>query len=187
MIVHDRVYIRTFFVNGAVDEPLQIGRAAALVDRGAVKGIFNDIVAFDAFRRAGARQQITLRIVGMAGADMAEGIDDALLGQNAICRDQFFDDEIKLTHCAPSPFSAVILWLGICFVNHRPAQPGWCRRFEIPAPVMASAIRNFKSTSVTRTTEVASAPLVFEVRVEDAAMYDELRNPGTSAAAGRGT
>src|SRR5580704_15571694 len=46
-----------------------------------------------------------LRIVGMAGADMAERIDDALVGQDAIGGHQFFENEIELAHCGASPLS----------------------------------------------------------------------------------
>ena len=105
MVVHHGVHVRPRFVDRAVDEALQIGRAAALVDRRAVEGIFDDVVALDALRRARPRQQIMLRIVGMPGADMAEGIDDALVGQDAIGGHQFFENEIELAHCGASPLS----------------------------------------------------------------------------------
>ena len=72
MVVHHGVHVRPRLVDGAVDEALQIRRAAALVDRGAVESIFDDVVALDALRRARPRQQIMLRIVGVASADMAE-------------------------------------------------------------------------------------------------------------------
>ena len=106
MVVHDRMHVRSLFVDRAVDEALQIGRAAALVDRRAVELIFDDVVALDAFGGAGAREQIALRIVGMAGADMAERIDHAFVRQNAVGGHQFFDNEIELAHCAPLPFAA---------------------------------------------------------------------------------
>ena len=63
MVVHYRVHIRPRLIDRAVNEALQIGRAAALVDRAAVERVFDDIVALDALRGAGARQQIMLRIV----------------------------------------------------------------------------------------------------------------------------
>ena len=72
MVVHHGVHVRPRLVDGAVDETLQIRRAAALVDRGAVESIFDDVVALDALRRTRPRQQIMLRIVGVASADMAE-------------------------------------------------------------------------------------------------------------------
>ena len=46
----------------------------------------------------------------MPGADMAEGIDDAFVGQNAVGGHQFFEDEIELAHCGASPLSGAILW-----------------------------------------------------------------------------
>ena len=39
----------------------------------------------------------------MPGADMAEGIDDPLVRQDAVGGDDFFEDEIKLAHCGVSP------------------------------------------------------------------------------------
>ena len=72
MVVHHGVHVRPRLVDGAVDEALEIRRAAALVDRRAVVGIFDDVVALDALGRARPRQQIMLRIVGVPGADMAE-------------------------------------------------------------------------------------------------------------------
>ena len=103
MVVHHGVHVRPRLVDRAVDEALQIGRAAALVDRGAVERIFDDVVALDALGRAGAGQQIMLRIVRMPRADMAEGIDDALIGQNAVGGHQFFQNEIELAHRGASP------------------------------------------------------------------------------------
>ena len=55
VVVDHRVNVRPRLVDRAVDEALEIGRAAALVDRGAVERIFDDIVALDALRGAGAR------------------------------------------------------------------------------------------------------------------------------------
>src|SRR5580704_6028242 len=60
-----------------------------------------------------------LRIVGVAGADMAERIDDALVGQDAIGGHQFFENEIELAHCAPLPCRGAILWAAMGFVNRR--------------------------------------------------------------------
>src|SRR5580704_19069821 len=64
-----------------------------------------------------------LRIVGVAGADMAERIDDALVGQDAIGGHQFFENEIELAHCAPLPCRGAILWAAMGFVNRRSAEP----------------------------------------------------------------
>ena len=46
-----------------------------------------------------------LRIVRMPRADMAEGIDDPLIGQNAVGGHQFFQNEIELAHCGASPLT----------------------------------------------------------------------------------
>src|SRR5262249_47406917 len=42
------------------------------------------------------RQQETLRIIGMTGADGPERIDDALARENAVCGDDFFEEPFEL-------------------------------------------------------------------------------------------
>src|SRR5579862_70766 len=95
--------IGPFFVDGAVDESLKIGRASALVDCSAIERIFDDIVALDALGRSGARQQIVVGPIGMAGADMTEGVDNSFVGQDAVCGYQFFKNEIEFAHCTFLP------------------------------------------------------------------------------------
>ena len=73
-----------------MDEPLQIGRPPPGIDRRAVEREFHDVGGFDAVGRARARQQVVLRIVRMAGADMAERIDDALAREDAVGGHEFF-------------------------------------------------------------------------------------------------
>ncbi len=81
-----------------MDEPLEIRRAAPRVEGRAVERELHDVAALNAVRRARTRQQVVLRIVGMARADMAEGIDHAFTRENAVCSDELFNELIDLGH-----------------------------------------------------------------------------------------
>jgi hypothetical protein len=81
-----------------MNEALEIGGAAPGVDRRAVEGELHDVVVLDAVGRARARQQIAPRVLGMARADMAEGIHHAFAGEDAVGGDEFFDQVVQLGH-----------------------------------------------------------------------------------------
>ena len=85
-------------VGAAMDESLEIGRAALGVDRIALQRELHDVVGLDAIRRARARQQEALRIVGMAHADMPEPIHDPFAGEDAVAGDEFFNQLVELGH-----------------------------------------------------------------------------------------
>src|SRR5262245_52880753 len=95
-----------------MDEALEIRRSAAPIDRHAIERKLHDVIRLDAVGRTRARQKITLRIVGMAHADVAERIHHTLARQNAICGDKLLDQIVQLGHenCprawfgCPSPF-----------------------------------------------------------------------------------
>ena len=44
-----------------------------------------------------------LRVFRMPRADMAERIDNPLIGQDAVGGDEFLQNEIELAHCGVSP------------------------------------------------------------------------------------
>jgi hypothetical protein len=92
MAVDDRHHIWAGLENLAVDEAFQKAAAAAVLARRRVEIEFHDVVGGDERGGDGARHQETVRIIGMAHADMAEGVDDALVGENADCRGEFFQD-----------------------------------------------------------------------------------------------
>src|SRR6266446_2364426 len=98
VIVHDRVHVRSRLEDGAVDEALEIGRAPARIDSGAVEGELHDVVRLDALRRPRPRQEEMLRIVGVAGADMPERVDDAFVGEDAVGGDDFIEQAFELGH-----------------------------------------------------------------------------------------
>ena len=98
MVVHDRHDIRPRFVERAVDEPLEVRRAAARIDRRAIERELHDVIRLDAIGCTRAREKIALRIVRIAHADVSEGIDHALAREDAVCRDKFFDQVIQPGH-----------------------------------------------------------------------------------------
>ena len=91
-----------------MDEALEIGRAAARIDRLALERELHDVVLLDAVRRARARQQEALRIVGMARADMAEGVDHAFAGEDAVGGDDFFEQGVELGHSSVPSFARLL-------------------------------------------------------------------------------
>src|SRR5262249_58012521 len=77
---------------------LEVGRAALGIDRRAIERELHDVVFLDAVRRPRARQQIALRIIGVAHADMAEAVHHALAGEDAVGGDELFDQVVQLGH-----------------------------------------------------------------------------------------
>jgi predicted DNA-binding transcriptional regulator YafY len=61
------------------------------LDRIAGERVGEDVLGLDQLGRARPRQQIDNVVLGMAHADMAEGIDDAFIGQDAVGGDQLVD------------------------------------------------------------------------------------------------
>ncbi len=81
-----------------MDETLEIGRTAARIDRLAFERELHDVVLLDAVRRARARQEEALRIVGMPRADVTEGVHHPFRGQDAVGGDEFFEEGVELGH-----------------------------------------------------------------------------------------
>ena len=65
--------------------PFAVRSPVTGIDRVAVETIGDDIVCFDQFRCAGARQQVFFRIVGVTKADMAVCINHFLMGEYVVC------------------------------------------------------------------------------------------------------
>src|SRR5208282_2073240 len=85
-------------VERAMDEALVIGPPAARLERLALEGEFHDVLGGDAFGRPRARQEIALGIMRVPGADMAEAVDHAHGGKDAIGRNQIFDQFVITRH-----------------------------------------------------------------------------------------
>src|SRR6516164_8468206 len=82
-----------------MDEALDIG-LALVIDRLALGVELDQIVAFDQFRRQRARHEEALRVVGMAHADMAVGVDHVFIGENAVGDDKIAQQVFELAHGA---------------------------------------------------------------------------------------
>ena len=88
MAVQHRVDVGTRLVDFGMDETLRVDRTVALVDRLAVEIELHDVGLADAARRERGRHQEPVLARGMADADVAEAVDDALAVENAIGSDE---------------------------------------------------------------------------------------------------
>jgi len=74
-----------------VDESLGIDRAAGAVEPVAVEIELDDVVLGDKAGAPRARQEITSGILWMANADVAEGVDHALVAEDAVRHHEIAD------------------------------------------------------------------------------------------------
>jgi len=84
-----------------MDKAFDIGRETLglfRVGRLAVERVGEDVLGLDQLGRPRPRQQINIVVLGMAHADMAERIDDALVGQNVVGGDQLVYKRLQLGH-----------------------------------------------------------------------------------------
>src|SRR5882672_7104488 len=100
--VDDRLDLGARLIDRAMDETLQIGLAAAR-DGHPLMGELHDVGGFNELGRAPAREQELSGIVGMADADMAEGIADLFRRQDAVGDHQLVDGSLEAGH---GPYSA---------------------------------------------------------------------------------
>ena len=84
--------VRPRLVDRRMDEALEIERALLVPHRLAVEAELDDVVLLDQLGRERARDEEALRIVGMADADVAVGVDHVLLGEDAVGDDEVLDD-----------------------------------------------------------------------------------------------
>src|SRR5262249_48004537 len=98
VVVHDRVHVFPRLVDAPVDEALEIRRAPARIDGFAFERKLHDVDGLDTLGRSRPRQEETVRIGRMTGADVPERIDDAFARQNAVGGDDFFEDRFKFAH-----------------------------------------------------------------------------------------
>ena len=83
MVAHG-VHVRPRLKDLAVDHALRIRPFLRRYDRIGVEIVFEDVVRLDQSRRARARKELSIRIVRVAQADMAEGIEDAFVRHDAV-------------------------------------------------------------------------------------------------------
>ena len=98
MAVHDGHDFRIGFVRAAMDEALDVGPVLAPVGGLAVEAEGHDVFGLDHLGAARTRQQEEVGIVRMAHADMAERVDDALVGEDPVGGDEFADDLVEIGH-----------------------------------------------------------------------------------------
>src|SRR5688572_3089567 len=95
MVVHHGHHLGPRAVDLAVDEALEHRFVPAFVACAAVEVVVEQVGGLDALGRYRPRQKIALRILRRAHADVAVGVDHAVLGEDAVRRDQVFQ---KLVH-----------------------------------------------------------------------------------------
>jgi hypothetical protein len=95
MVVHHRHDIGPRAIDLAVDEALaDRGHArfySLAVERLAVEVVLEDVFHLHGLGRDGAGEEETLRILRRAQADVAVGVDHAVLGEDAVGGDQVFE------------------------------------------------------------------------------------------------
>ena len=92
MTVDDGIHVGPDFVDFAVNETFEGQPAAALIDRVGVEVELHDVLGGHERRRQRARHQVAVWIRRMPDAHMPGFIEHALLGQDAIGRDEVFDE-----------------------------------------------------------------------------------------------
>ena len=95
--------VRPRLEDGGVDEALEIERARLVAHRLAVEAELDDVVALHQVGRERAGEEEVLRIVGMADADMAVGVDHVLLGEDAVGDHEILDDGVERCSCCDDP------------------------------------------------------------------------------------
>src|SRR5439155_12644258 len=88
MTVHDSLHIRSRLVYFAVDESFQVWPAPARIDRTTLEVELHYVVGGHQTRRHAAGEQEAIRILVVAHADVTEAVDDALIEEDAVGRDQ---------------------------------------------------------------------------------------------------
>jgi hypothetical protein len=98
MAVHHAVDVGSRFVEAAMDEALEIGWTTIVAHDFAIERELHDVALLDELGAARARQEKALGIGRVAHADMAIGVDHALMRQNAVGDDEVVECLFELTH-----------------------------------------------------------------------------------------
>ena len=92
MAVDDGIHIGAHFENFAVDEALQIGFAATLVDHVAVEVAGQDVVGLHQGRGHAAGNEKALRVGRVAHADVAKAVEHTLVDQDVVGQHQVVNE-----------------------------------------------------------------------------------------------
>ena len=82
-------------IDAAVNDALGVEMHFRRLHRLGIERVFQDVARLDQRRRARARQQIALGIGRVAHADMAEGVEHAFVGENAVGEREFGDEIVQ--------------------------------------------------------------------------------------------
>ena len=92
MVMANRHDIAARLIDAAMNDALGVKMRVRRLHRRGIERVLQNVVGLDQGRRARARQQIAPRIARMAHADMAEGVEHALMGKDAVGERQFLDE-----------------------------------------------------------------------------------------------
>jgi len=93
MTVHHRIDFRPAAIDLAVNEPLQVQALTRGHNRATLEVEQQDVLLGDLRGSDVARQKELLRILGIAHADVAKGIDDVLVEEDVVGRDQVLNED----------------------------------------------------------------------------------------------
>src|SRR5262245_38874341 len=108
MGVHDGRNIRPSLIDRGMDEALPIEHAPFGCHRLAVETKLDDVILLDESRGQRTRDEEVARIDRVANADVAVGIDDTLLGEDAVGNDEVLKEVAKFAHGASLPAIAAL-------------------------------------------------------------------------------
>ena len=106
MMMADRADVRACLIDPAVDHHLAVEAHLGRHDRLGIERHFQNVGWLDQLGGAMARNKVAVRICRVAGADMAERVGDAFIGEDAVgdrgARGQFGMD-IDISVFSPTP------------------------------------------------------------------------------------
>ena len=85
------MHVGARFIDGAVDEALDVRRRRIIGQRRAVERELENVLRFDQLRAARAREQVALGMQRMSHADVSISIDHALRREDAVGDDEVVD------------------------------------------------------------------------------------------------
>ncbi len=89
VVMAHRHHVGPRLINAAVNDPLGIELHFGQAQRLGIERVFQDIVGLDQQRRTRPGQQVAAGIARMAHADMAEGVEHALVSEDTVGERQF--------------------------------------------------------------------------------------------------
>src|SRR5208283_2136071 len=92
VMMADRHDVLARLIDAAVDDALGVEMHLGRLHRARIERVLQNVVWLDQQRRARARQQIASGIGRMAHADVAEGVEHAFVGEDAIGERKLLDD-----------------------------------------------------------------------------------------------